>query len=268
MASATCSTISAEHISIPGALPAFMQSLIGLPNNPASLYLSINRRSLIIYVAPASTVNIIDLSDLNVALCQKDESALALKSLLETSTIIKVFFDARVPAKSLFERCDIKLANETYTKQTYIHEVQLMELALRQKDRGREWLVGLDKCIIQDSDLDVDKVTAGSPSGAAGFDMRILHLPVLWAKYHDQLTSGRNGAAFWISMIREATTKRLEVSRGEKDRGYVDDGAKSGWYKEIIDERTDSWNDDVLMDAIHGGEYLGGNEHWSKFKLL
>lgn len=112
MAPTIPSTISVERISIPEALPAFLHCLVGLPNNPASLYISVNSRSLIIYVAPASTVNVIDLSDLSIALCQKDESVLALKSLLETGTAIKVFFDARMPAKILFDCCGIKLANK------------------------------------------------------------------------------------------------------------------------------------------------------------
>ncbi|KAF1993820.1 hypothetical protein P154DRAFT_527481 [Amniculicola lignicola CBS 123094] len=95
------------------------------------------------------------------------------------------------------------------------------------------------------------------------FDKRILHLPLLWKKYHDQLASGYNrvGKSFWIAIIREATQRRLEVSRGEKHRGYDADGAKSGWYKESIEERTDSWNNDVLIDAYTGGEFVGGEEH-------
>jgi hypothetical protein len=112
MAPTTPSTISVEHISIPGALPASLHCLVELPSNPAYLYISVNSRSLIIYVAPILTVNIIDLSDLSVALRQEDEIVLALKSLLETGPAIKVFFDARMPAKILFDRCGIKLANE------------------------------------------------------------------------------------------------------------------------------------------------------------
>lgn len=108
----TTPTISVERISIPRALPAFMHSLFGLPNDPASLYLSVDSDSLIIYAEPASTVNIVDLSQLNGALRQGDESALALKSFLETGTTIKVFFDARNPARTLFNRCGIKLAIE------------------------------------------------------------------------------------------------------------------------------------------------------------
>lgn len=104
--------ISVERISIPETLPAVIHCLIRLPNNPASLYLSVRLHTLIIYAAPVSTVYSIDLADLKMSLDQEDESALALKTLLETSTMIKVFFDARIPAKSLFDRCNIVLANK------------------------------------------------------------------------------------------------------------------------------------------------------------
>jgi hypothetical protein len=107
-----------------------------------------------------------------------------------------------------------------------------------------------------------------SPDGVIKFDKRMLHLPVLWKKYHDQLAKGHDRKPFWVARIREATQKRLEVSRGEKHRGYDADGARSGWYKDSIEHQTDSWNDDVLMDINSGGEFLGGAEHWAKFDVL
>lgn len=145
-----------------------------------------------------------------------------------------------------------------------------MELALRQKDTDLEWLAGLDKCITQDSDLDIDKLMPDSPDGGAGFDKRILHLPVLWKKYHDQLVKGRFGVgeSFWVAMIREATQRRLEVSRGEKHKGYDINSARSGWDRDSIEEQSDSWNDDVMMDAHTQGEWLGGAEHWAQFDML
>jgi hypothetical protein len=108
----TTPNVSLEYVSIPSSLPALVQSLTGHPNNPASLFLSVDSRNLTIYIEPTSTVKVIDLGRLDVALVQGNESALALKALLETGPTIKVFFDARMPAKTLFERCNIKLAVE------------------------------------------------------------------------------------------------------------------------------------------------------------
>lgn len=143
----------------------------------------------------------------------------------------------------------------------------MMELALRRRDPGREWLAGLDKCITQDSGLEFDKLTL---EGGAEFDKRILHLPVLWKKYHDQLVGGRFGVggSFWVAMIREATQKRLEASRCEKHGGYDADSARSGWDRDSIEEQGECWNEDVMMDADTEGEFLGGAEHWAKFDLL
>jgi hypothetical protein len=132
---------------------------------------------------------------------------------------------------------------------------------VRHNDGNRGWLAGRDKCIERDSTLST------SPVATPGVDWRILHLPVLWRKYHGQLA--QKGEAFWIAMVREATMKRLEASCGEESHaGYKVEGAESGWYRELIDERMDSWNEDVCMDAYHGDDYIGGEEHWKLFRVL
>jgi hypothetical protein len=89
-----------------------LDSFAQLPNNPAPLYLSVTSERLIVYVPAVSTVNFISLEQLSVALRQTDRLVTALKALLETSTVTKVFFDARTPAKILFERCGIRLVKE------------------------------------------------------------------------------------------------------------------------------------------------------------
>jgi hypothetical protein len=140
----------------------------------------------------------------------------------------------------------------------------MMELALRQSDTNREWLAGLDRCITRDSTLDTDVHIPNGLGGSKGFDERILHLPILWKKYHGRLLANRNGCggSFWVARIREATQKRLAVSCGETHRGYGVDSAKSAWNKDSIEEDSDSWNDDVMMDSIHnGGRTLGKVRH-------
>jgi hypothetical protein len=56
--------------------------------------------------------------------------------------------------------------------------------------------------------------------------------------------------SFWIANHREATQKRLEESRGEDQGRYA--LARSDWDMNIIEERRDSWNDDVLTDICNG----------------
>jgi hypothetical protein len=146
----------------------------------------------------------------------------------------------------------------------------MMELALRRKDTDHEWLAGLGKCIANDSSLDLNMLALSISNIHGEIDKRILHLPVLWEKYHSQLIDRRNGhgGSFWIAMIREATQKRLAVSRGEKHMGYGIDSARSAWDKDSIEEACESWNDDVLTDANTNGEWIGGAVHWAKFEIL
>ena len=146
----------------------------------------------------------------------------------------------------------------------------MMELALRRSDYDREWLAGLDRCIAQDSSLNVNGLVPHGPSGNKKFDARILHLPGLWKKYHDQLLANRIGigGSFWVARIREATQKRLAVSCGETPRGYSVDGARSSWDKESIEEQTESWNDDVMQDYLTAGKWVGGVAHWAIFNTL
>lgn len=144
----------------------------------------------------------------------------------------------------------------------------MLELALRQGDGSREWLAGLDQCIARDSGLEIDMHAPAGLRKSIRYDERILHLPVLWKRYHDRLLADRNGKSFWVAKIREATQKRLAVSCGESHRGYSIDSARSAWDRDSIEEETDSWNDDVMMDHIHNGDWLGGAEHWAKFDVL
>ncbi|KAF2710764.1 hypothetical protein K504DRAFT_465815 [Pleomassaria siparia CBS 279.74] len=150
-----------------------------------------------------------------------------------------------------------------------MHEVQIMELALRKNDPNYSWLAGLDKCIKKELGLDNDN---GMLNRNVGFDRNILHLPALWKRYHHQLEHGGwmagGSGSFWISMIRVATSKRLEVACGKKHDGYDVDSARSAWDEDLIEEQTDSWNENVSMDCAHSGEYCGGAEYWDCFRVL
>ncbi|RYN63054.1 hypothetical protein AA0117_g12853 [Alternaria alternata] len=264
MTSFSPATITVQRIVTADTLSTLLRSFDGLPNNPASLYLSSTAQNLVVYVAPKRTLSTISLPYLIEALRRKEENASALKSLLENGPVIKVFFDARKTAKILFDSCGITLSNPPCTIRAHIHEVQMLELALRQGDGSREWLAGLDQCIARDSDLEIEMHVPAGLCRSIRYDERILHLPVLWKKYHDRLL----GKSFWVATIREATQKRLAVSCGGSHRGYSVDSARSAWDRDSIEEERDSWNDDVMMDHIHNGDWLGGAEHWAKFDVL
>jgi hypothetical protein len=111
MAVNTSETITVQRVATSKALDTLLQSFDGLPNNPASLYLSTTAQSLIIYVAPKHTISAIGLPYLIAALRRKERSVFALRSFLENGPAVKVFFDARKTAKILFDSCTIKLSN-------------------------------------------------------------------------------------------------------------------------------------------------------------
>jgi hypothetical protein len=143
--------------------------------------------------------------------------------------------------------------------------MQMMELALRHRDPGREWLASFDKCITQDLGYSNNKPLSGSPAVVAGIDSRIVHLPGLWKKYHDH-----GEESFWVSMIREATQKRLRVSRREIHLRY--DSAKSGWHKEIIEEqlkigmKMSLWMIDLMANGWVVGN-IGRNSLYCKLHM-
>jgi hypothetical protein len=144
----------------------------------------------------------------------------------------------------------------------------MIELAVRKSDHAREWLASLDKCNTRDSDLDIDALIPDDWIGINQFDARILHLPVLWKKYHDQLHAshyGFAGGGFWVAKIRTDTRLRLAVSCGETHYGYGTANAYSHWDKDRIDEETEIWNDAIMDSGCRGGV---GGEHWAKFNLL
>ncbi|CAN9258929.1 unnamed protein product [Alternaria alternata] len=231
--------IKLQRVASPDEFHTLLRTFDGLPNNPASLYLSNTSHDLIIYVAPTRVVNSINISYLSKALSIQEKGASALKSFLETGAATLVFFDARKTAKILFEN-----------------------------DHAREWLASLDKCITRDSDLDIDALIPDDWIGINQFDARILHLPVLWKKYHDQLHAshyGFAGGGFWVAKIRTDTRLRLAVSCGETHYGYGTANAYSHWDKDRIDEETEIWNDAIMDSGCRGGV---GGEHWAKFSLL
>jgi hypothetical protein len=123
MALVTSGTIAVQCVATPEALNTLLQSFDGLPNNPASLYLSTTAQSLIIYVTPKRTISVTGLPYLIEALRQKERSASTLKSLLETGPAIKVLFDARQTAKTLFDSCAIRLSNPVCFTQPGVEKV-------------------------------------------------------------------------------------------------------------------------------------------------
>ncbi|RMZ74924.1 hypothetical protein DV738_g5679, partial [Chaetothyriales sp. CBS 135597] len=190
-----------------------------LPTNPVSLYLNLEvpelhkRKSLInrlvLFVAPRSTVYVIDMLDLEVAFSTHGSQGgrhQTLKSILESVHVPKAVFDARKVCAALSRLQDIDKTDEHAAIPSIamrnIHDVQLMELATRESTKSKQYLASWDECILTAGDGSVTsacELPTYQPVPLL-FDPRLLQLPVLWANYHAKLTEPGGEMAFWMHM--------------------------------------------------------------------
>jgi exonuclease 3'-5' domain-containing protein 1 len=201
-------------------LSTILPTLLDLPTSPPSLYLDLEGAKLsrygiisllTLYVLPTNTVHIIDIHTLGATAFstpaqthrndEATEMPLTLKSILESPTVPKVFFDVRNDSDALFSHFSIHLA--------CITDLQLMELGTTRRS-SRTFLAGLSKCIQFDSALPLAARQHASTVKEAGtalfapekggsyavFDERplkagilgyclldLVHMPELWKVY-------------------------------------------------------------------------------------
>ncbi|KFY04182.1 hypothetical protein O988_00946 [Pseudogymnoascus sp. VKM F-3808] len=140
-------------VDTPRAVANLVDSLVDLPTTPPSLYLDIEgvnlgRRGAVsivqLLVLPTNLTYLIDIHTLNnAAFTTAGTHGHTLQSILEDSSIPKVFFDVRNDSAALHSRFSISLAG--------IHDIQLMELATRPS--SKKFLHGLARCISSDLSL-------------------------------------------------------------------------------------------------------------------
>jgi len=129
------------------------QNLIGQRPSPPSLYvdlegINLSREGSIsilqIYVAPKKRTYLVDIHTLgSVAFDTADERGHTLRSVLQSPSIPKVFFDVRNDSDALFSHFKIDLAG--------VVDLQVMEFATR--TFGKRYVNGLAKCIERDLEL-------------------------------------------------------------------------------------------------------------------
>ncbi|CZT53177.1 uncharacterized protein RSE6_14640 [Rhynchosporium secalis] len=152
-ASAPVASLIIGLVDTSGTIAILVEALAKLPTIPPSLFLDLEGANLSrhgspsilqIHVSPAGQTFLIDINTLgNEAFTTPGTSGQTLKTILESTSIPKVFFDVRNDSDALFSHYGINLA--------CIHDLQLMELASR--DFGRKFVSGLAKCIVTDLSL-------------------------------------------------------------------------------------------------------------------
>lgn len=144
---------SPQVIDTTSSMAGVIDSLERLPISPPSLYIDLegiylcrhgSLSILQIYVLPTRKTYLIDVHILGAsAFSTPGENGNTLKTILESSSIPKVFFDVRNDSDALYSLFQINLK--------CIHDLQLMELATR---RGpRKYINGLARCIDRDAPL-------------------------------------------------------------------------------------------------------------------
>ncbi|KAH3941396.1 hypothetical protein HBH53_200730 [Parastagonospora nodorum] len=243
-------------VSTASEISAPLSCIKGLPRSPPSLYVDLEGAKLsrtgtisllTLYVLPMDTVYLTDIDSLGAAgfytpapitsaaatlpdpvsataagkqTCPT-EPVLTLKSVLESPTILKVFFDVRNDSDGLFAHFEIALK--------CVEHLQLMELATRSR-KPRHHLVGLAWCMEHNNGMSsearryagsvkkqgIKLFCPGKGGSYAVFAERLLqpivleycvqdvvHMPKLWKTYHARMD------AFWKVMVKEASGTRI-----------------------------------------------------------
>ncbi|OBT61838.1 hypothetical protein VE03_08801 [Pseudogymnoascus sp. 23342-1-I1] len=283
------STTSAESnvtfVDLEADLLPLLDSITNLAVDPPSLYIDLEGIDLgrhgsisilSLHIAPTQKTYLIDIHSLGrAAFLTTNNTGISLKTTLESSTIPKIVFDIRNDSDALFSLFQISVDG--------IKDLQLMELANR--TGSRKFISSLAKCIEEDSPTSAaakaewcltkergQRLFAPEKGGRYEvFNERPLKpeitqyckqdvalLPGLYGVYNTKLH--QSGQAFWRVHVRETTRVRIKLSQS---LGY--DGKSNnnlGWNDQTIEEDIESWNDEILTEALAGTHVLNENDDW------
>ena len=228
----------------PEGMRDIIDSLVGLPPSPPSLFIdlegvSLSRHGTVailqLLVKPKDCTYPIDIHSLGSKAFHTPgaDGQTTLKSIFESNAIPKVFFDVRNDSDALYAHFGINLAG--------VQDIQLMELATRRQGLSKRYLNGLTKCIEKDIIMATNElqrwkaakqkgVTLFDPSRGGSYevfnarpleeDVRtycmqdVKFMPKLWAVYDAKLTSPQ-----WRDKVGKATQDRVAISQSASFNG-------------------------------------------------
>jgi exonuclease 3'-5' domain-containing protein 1 len=270
-------------------LLSLLNNIIGLAVDPPSLYLDLEGVKLgrhgsisiiSLYIAPTKKIYLIDIHRLGkTAFSTTNSSATSLKTILESPTIPKVFFDIRNDSDALFSHFQISVDG--------IKDLQLMELASR---KGSQNLVaGLAKCIEKESPVSTaakaewQRTKEGAsrlynPKKGGRYEIfnerpirpeivqycaqDVALLPGLYNVYNAKLRPPDGGGAFWRVQVREATKDRIKLSQSPGYDGQAESKVCGPWDEWNIEQAMEAWNDEVMFNAQTGDFVLNEDDVW------
>ncbi|KAM3551917.1 hypothetical protein ARSEF4850_007642 [Beauveria asiatica] len=216
-----------------------------------------------------ATTYLIDVYELGkTAFDTKNRDEYSLRLILEYP-IPKVFFDVRNDADALWNIHGISLGG--------VQDVQLMELAANARNFiPAERVSGLARCVERDllvsckekhdwlqckthgqKLFDPKKDGAYEVFNKRPFDPKIVDycsqdveiLPMLWRTYATRVCKP-DGSGFWRDMIREASKKRVELSRHPGYDGQAPGKISGPWDEELLKSALEDWNEDVMLMGV------------------
>lgn len=242
------------------SLVSLLYDLENQPTSPPSFYLDIegirlSRHGSIsiiqLFHLPLNRVFLIDIFILQeAAFDTANLCGTTLRSILESPTIPKVFFDVRNDADALYAHFKVSLQN--------VHDIQLLEVATRSRSKDR--VSGLGSCIRYEAGLSVEaqrKWKATKERGMALFSEQdggsyevfnvrpmlqdiidycvqdTVHLPILWEVYSRKISK------YWLQKVQEETRYRVLMSQTDSYEPHGEHKVWSPWVK-IVKEGTKS----------------------------
>ncbi|KAL8675611.1 MAG: hypothetical protein Q9168_000123 [Polycauliona sp. 1 TL-2023] len=225
-------------IDTPEAITNVVDTLAALPWLPPSLFVdlegvNLSRQGTIsilqVHVSPSDRTYLVDIHSLGFRAFHTPgtDGHTTLKSIFESSAVIKVFFDVRNDSDALYAHFGIKLAG--------IQDLQLMELATRSPELPRKYVNGLVRCIEKDAALPPNEIQRCktvkdkgimlfAPERGGSYDVfnarplsedikaycvqDVKVMPRLWTGYNARLTS-----TIWRTKLESATRNRVAMSQ-------------------------------------------------------
>ncbi|KAJ6016555.1 exonuclease [Penicillium herquei] len=221
-------------------LVELLEGLAKLPAWPPSLFIdlegvNLSRHGTIsilqIFVSSTKKTFLVDILALkDKAFSHSTSDGPTLRSILESPSISKVFFDVRNDSDALFSHYGIKLAG--------VQDLQLMELATR--TFSKRLVNGLGKCIEHDAPMTISERARWkackdggrklfAPELGGSYEVFIIRplsseimqycaqdvqlLPKLWHKYYQRMTPS------WKQKVEEEVKSRIELSKSATYNG-------------------------------------------------
>jgi exonuclease 3'-5' domain-containing protein 1 len=224
------------------SLGSLLDDVTSLPTNPHPLFLDLEGDNLgrhgsisiiSLFDSPRNTVYLVDVHCLGGEAFTITNNNVSLKTILESSTIPKVFFDVRNDSDALFNLYQVSLDG--------VKDIQLMELGCRPgPESSKKYVADLAKCVAKSSaipDPQKEEWQRVKQDAARLFDAQkrgfrhILSKRPLGSEVEQYCVQNvivlpglrRPSEKFWQVQVQQATKDRIKLSQTLQEQ----DGSKT-----------------------------------------